>query len=220
MFILVIVLSFGASALVRSWLTRTYSTWSNVPNKAGLNGHSTARLILDRNGLQNVKLETSEGMLSDHYIPSQKRMRLSQEINQLPSVASLAVAAHECGHAIQDAEGYRLLKLKAVMMPFAAIGNQVGLVVSIGAGIIGNNLLLNTGLLLMLLGMLMPLLTLPIEFDASKRALQQLVELKLVDDQEYDGARSMLRAAAFTYVAGAASSTAIVALIAMRMIRR
>ncbi len=220
MFIVIIVLSFGASALVRNWMTRTYSTWSNIPNKAGINGHSTARLILDHNGLQKVSLETSEGILSDHYVPSQKLMRLSHEINQSPSVASLAVAAHECGHAIQDAEGYPWLKLKAVLMPFAAVGNQIGLVMAVGAGLVGSNFLLNLGLLLMLLGMMMPLLTLPIEFDASKRALQQLVSLKLVDEKEYDGAQSMLRAAAFTYVAGAASSTAILALIVMRMVRR
>jgi len=220
MFIVIIVLSFGASALVRNWMTRTYSTWSNIPNKAGINGHSTARLILDHNGLQKVSLETSEGILSDHYVPSQKLMRLSHEIIQSPSVASLAVAAHECGHAIQDAEGYPWLKLKAVLMPFAAVGNQIGLVMAVGAGLVGSNFLLNLGLLLMLLGMMMPLLTLPIEFDASKRALQQLVSLKLVDEKEYDGAQSMLRAAAFTYVAGAASSTAILALIVMRMVRR
>jgi len=220
MFIVIIVLSFGASALVRNWMTRTYSTWSNIPNKAGINGHSTARLILDHHGLQKVSLETSEGILSDHYVPSQKLMRLSHEIIQSPSVASLAVAAHECGHAIQDAEGYPWLKLKAVLMPFAAVGNQIGLVMAVGAGLVGSNFLLNLGLLLMLLGMMMPLLTLPIEFDASKRALQQLVSLKLVDEKEYDGAQSMLRAAAFTYVAGAASSTAILALIVMRMVRR
>lgn len=220
MFLLIIILSFVASTLVRTWMTRTYAKWSKITNKAGVNGHEVARHILDTNGLQKVTLEISEGQLSDHYIPSQKLMRLSQDINNHPSVASIAVAAHECGHAIQDKEGYAPLKLKALMMPMAAIGNQFGLILAVGAGMFGSTLLMNTGLLMMLLGMLMPLLTLPIEFDASKRALEELTQLKLVDQNEYNGAKSMLRAAAFTYVAGAASSTAVLGLILFRFVRR
>lgn len=220
MFILVIVLSFVASSLVRHWMTRTYGKWSQVPNRVGANGHSVARHILDTNGLTNVKLEVSEGMLTDHYIPSKKLMRLSTDINDQATVASIAVAAHECGHALQDKEGYRFLKLKALLMPAAAVGNQLGLVLTLGGGFFGNAMLMNAGLSMMLLGMAMPLLTLPIEFDASKRALQELDRLKMVDEQEYQGAKSMLTAAAFTYVAGAASSTAILALVMFRFFRR
>lgn len=220
MFLIVIVLSFVASLLVKTWMTRTYAKWSKIPNKAGLNGHTVARQILDSNNLQKVALEISEGQLSDHYIPSQKLMRLSQGINNEPSVASIAVAAHECGHAIQDKEGYSFLKLKAIMMPLAVLGNQFGLVLTIGASMLGNSLLMNTGLFMLLLGMLMPVLTLPIEFDASKRALEELTRLNMVDQNEYNGARSMLRAAAFTYVAGAASSMAILGLVLFRFVRR
>ncbi len=201
-------------------MTRTYNKWSKVTNKAGIDGHAVARHILDANDLQAVKLQVSEGMLSDHYVPSQKLIRLSQDINNAPSVASLAVAAHECGHAIQDKEGYGPLKLKAVLMPLAALGNQLGLLMAVGSALFGMPSLMNTGLLLMVLGMLMPLLTLPIEFDASKRALQELTRLNYVDENEYQGAKSMLNAAAFTYVAGAASSMAIVALILFRYVRR
>ena len=220
MFILIVILSFVASSLVRAWMTRTYSKWSSVENQAGVDGHTAARHILDSNQLSNVKLEISEGMLSDHYIPSQKMMRLSQDINNKPSIAALAVAAHECGHAIQDVEGYAPLKLKAVMMPIAALGNRFGIILTIGAGFMGSGVLMNTGLVMMLLGMFMPILTLPIEFDASKRALEQLTEHKLVNEQEYAGAKSMLTAAALTYVAGAASSMAIVGLLAMRFLKR
>lgn len=220
MFLAVIVVSFVASLLVKTWLTRTYEKWSKVPNKAGLNGHDAAQLILHSNQLPEVRLEVSEGQLTDHYIPSQKLMRLSQDINNQPTVASIAVAAHECGHAIQDKGDYRFLKLKAVMMPVAAIGNQFGLILTVGASVLGNSMLLNTGLLMMLTGMLMPVLTLPIEFDASRRALQQLTSLNLVDKKEYDGARSVLRAAAFTYVAGAASSMAILGLVLFRFVGR
>ena len=130
------------------------------------------------------------------------------------------MAAHECGHAIQDKEGYSPLKLKAVLMPLAAMGNQLGLLMAVGSAMFGMPSLMNTGLLLMLLGMLMPLLTLPIEFDASKRALQELTRLNYVDKNEYQGAKSMLNASACTYVAGAASSVAIVALILFRFVRR
>jgi Zn-dependent membrane protease YugP len=214
------LVSFGTSTLVRMWMTRTYNKWSKVTNKAGIDGHAVARHILDANDLQAVKLQVSEGMLSDHYVPSQKLIRLSQDINNAPSVASLAVAAHECGHAIQDKEGYGPLKLKAVLMPLAALGNQLGLLMAVGSALFGMPSLMNTGLLLMVLGMLMPLLTLPIEFDASKRALQELTRLNYVDENEYQGAKSMLNAAAFTYVAGAASSMAIVALILFRYVRR
>jgi Zn-dependent membrane protease YugP len=220
MFFLVIILSFGASALVRQWMTRTYAKWSKVPNRAGVNGHTVARKILDSHGLTQVKLEVSKGLLTDHYVPSQKLMRLSQDINDAPSVASIAVAAHECGHALQDKEGYGPLKLKAVMMPLAAAGNQFGLMLTLGAAMFGSPFLMNTGLFMMLLGMLMPLLTLPIEFDASKRALQVLTDMQLVNEQEYDGAKSMLKAAALTYVAGAASSAAIVGLIMFRFFKR
>ena len=220
MFIVIIVLSFVASALVRMWMTRTYNKWSTVQNTAGIDGHTAARHILDSNQLNNVKLEVSEGMLTDHYIPSQKLMRLSQDINNKPSIAALAVAAHECGHAIQDTQNYPPLKLKAVMMPIAALGNRFGLILTMGGAFMGSAFLLNGGLFMMLLGMLMPVLTLPIEFDASKRALEQLTKFNLVNEQEYAGAKSMLTAAALTYVAGAASSMAIVGLIAMRFLRR
>ncbi len=220
MIIIIVIASFLASMLVRSWMTRTYAVWSTVPNQANVDGFTAARNILDRNGLHDVKLDVSEGMLTDHYIPSLKMIRLSSDINSQPSVASAAVAAHECGHALQDAEGYKPLKAKAMLMPLANMGNQFGLILSLGGGIFSNPFLLNSGLLMMLLGMLMPLLTLPIEFDASKRALVQLTELDMLNDAQHQGAKSMLRAAALTYVAGAASSSAIVALVVMRLLKR
>lgn len=220
MFIAIIILSFVASSLVRAWMTRTYSKWNSVENHAGVNGHTVARQILDTNTLTNVKLEVSEGLLTDHYIPSQKLIRLSKDINNKPSIAALAVAAHEVGHALQDLEGYGPLKLKAVLMPAAALGNRFGLILAVGAGFIGSSLLMNAGMLMLLLGMLMPILTLPIEFDASKRALVELTKLNLVNEQEYAGAKSMLFAAALTYVAGAASSIAILGLLAMRFLKR
>ncbi len=220
MFILVGILSFALAGLVRWWMMRTYTKWSAVPNQVGASGESVARHILDSNGLQHVRLEVSKGKLSDHYIPSQDLMRLSTEVNNSPSVASLAVAAHEVGHAMQDAQNYGPLKAKAVMMPLAAAASQLGMLMVIGAGVLGITALLNIGMLLLAGGVLMQLLTLPIEFDASKRALNEIKRLNLVQDAEYDGAKQMLTAAALTYVAQAASSVAIGALMVMSVFRR
>jgi len=175
-------------------MTRTYGKWSSVENQAGIDGHKVARHILDNNQLGDVRLEVSEGML--------------------------AVAAHEVGHAIQDRVDYAPLKLKAVMMPVAAMGNRFGLILTLAAAFIGSGILMNIGLIMLLLGMLMPILTLPIEFDASKRALEELTKYNFVTEQEYAGAKSMLFAAALTYVAGAASSIAILGLLAMRFLKR
>jgi len=220
MFLIVIVLTFIASWLVRTWMMRTYDKWGAVQNAVGANGYQVARHILDTNDLQNVELEVSKGKLSDHYIPSKKLMRLSESINNDASVASIAVAAHECGHALQDKEGYSMLKLKAVMMPMAVLGNQFGLLLTVGGGLLGLPALANIGLACIGLGMLMPVLTLPIEFDASKRALEELQRLKLVDDKDYDGAKSMLVAAALTYVASAMSSMAIIGVFLLKFIKR
>jgi len=147
-------------------------------------------------------------------------MRLSESINNEASVASIAVAAHECGHALQDKEEYSMLKLKAAMMPMAVLGNQLGLLLTIGGGVLGSITIANAGLILIGIGVLMPVLTLPIEFDASKRALAELQRLNLVDEKDYDGAKSMLLAAALTYVASAVSSMALIGVFLLRFIKR
>lgn len=162
----------------------------------------------------------SQGQLSDHYVPAQKLLRLSESINYEKSVASIAVAAHEVGHALQDAQHYGPLTWKAKMMPAAVAGNNIGMMMAIGGGMLGSLLFVDIGMLLFALGILMPILTLPIEFDASKRALNQLQTLKLVDERDYDGAKSMLTAAALTYVAGAATSMLFVVFIAARFFGR
>lgn len=208
------------AAAVRWWMTQTYARWRKVPNAIGANGHTIARHILDSNGLQAVQLEVAPGTLSDHYIPSQDRLRLSEAVNNQASVASLAVAAHEVGHALQDFQEYKPMKLKAVLMPVAALSNNIGMGVMLLGIFNGSSQFVNTGMLMLFSGVFIQLLTLPIEFDASKRALQELVRLKLVDSKDLQGAKSMLRAAALTYVAGAASSFAFFAFILFKFIRR
>ncbi|MEE9333594.1 MAG: zinc metallopeptidase [Granulosicoccaceae bacterium] len=219
MFLIVGIASIGLSAIVSWWMKRTYAKWSSVPNKLGHTGESVARYILDTNNLQHVKMEISKGQLSDHYIPSQDLLRLSDSINNGKSIASIAVAAHEVGHAIQDGTEYSLLKLKAVLMPAAAMGNQFGVIGVIAGGMLGINLLVNLGLGMVFMGILIQLLTLPIEIDASKRALDELTRLNLVDESDYKGAKSMLTAAAFTYLASAATSSAYMAVFVSSMMR-
>lgn len=220
MIILLGILSFLGAGVVRWWMTQTYGKWKTVPNAIGANGHAIARHILDSNGLQTVQLEVSPGTLSDHYIPSQDRLRLSEPVNNEASVASLAVAAHEVGHALQDAHDYKPMRLKAYLMPLAALGNQAGIGLALLGTFNGSSGMVNIGMLLLCSGVVMQLLTLPIEFDASKRALHELERLKLVDEKDYAGAKSMLRAAALTYVAGAASSFAFVAFILLKFVKR
>lgn len=220
MFLLLAALAFGGSMLVRWWLNRTYSKWRQVPNAVGANGAQVARFILAKNNLQHVRLEASKGELSDHYVPSQDLLRLSEPIHAESTVAALAVAAHEVGHAIQDAENYPPLKWKASLMPMAMAGNNIGMMMALGGGLLGASAMVDMGLLLFAVALLMPVLTLPIEFDASKRALAELERAGLVDQRDYDGAKSMLTAAALTYVAGATTSLAMAAFILLRFIRR
>ncbi|MBX2885257.1 MAG: zinc metallopeptidase [Granulosicoccus sp.] len=214
------ILLFGSSWVVRWWMNRTYARWKAVPNSAGATGEQVARHILSSNNLHHVQMEVSPGQLSDHYVPAQKLLRLSESINNEKSVASAAVAAHECGHALQDAQHYGPLTWKARMMPAAVAGNNMGMLLAVGGGMLGSSTLVDFGMLLFALGILMPVLTLPIEFDASKRALAQLQALNLVDEKDYDGAKSMLTAAALTYVAGAATSMIFLVIIMARFMGR
>jgi len=219
MFLIVGILSIVLASAVQWWMKKTYAKWGAVPNRLGHNGETVARYILDQNNLQHVRLEVSKGQLSDHYIPSQDLLRLSEAINNNASVASLAVAAHEVGHAIQDGTGYSLLKLKAVLMPIAAIGNQLGVAGIIFGGMLGSGFIVNAGMVMIFSGVAIQLLTLPIEIDASKRALNELTRLNLVDQADYDGAKSMLRATAFTYPASAATSSAYLAIFISSIMR-
>ena len=219
MFLIIGIVSIALAGIVQWWMKKTYTRWSLVPNKLGHSGEAVARYILDSNNLQHVNMEISEGQLSDHYIPSQDLLRLSESINNDTSVASIAVAAHECGHAIQDGTGYSLLKLKAVLMPLAAIGNQFGIVGIVVGGMLGSSFMIDAGMVMLFTGVGIQLLTLPIEIDASKRALKELTRLNLVDQADYDGAKSMLTAAAFTYLAGAATSSAYLAVFISSLMR-
>lgn len=203
------------SLAVKRKLLVTYSRWDSVSNASGLNGAQVARLILDQNQLQSVSVSPGTGTLSDHYDPGSKHIQLSRDNYVHKSVAAIAVAAHECGHAIQDAEDYRPMKWRNAAIPLIQLGGRYGIPLAIVGGMVGINLLVQIGILVYAMSILITFLVLPVEFNASKRALQQLEHLKITSSDGQDGAREVLRAAALTYVAGVASSAGYLVFIAI-----
>ncbi len=191
---------------IRQKLKSTYSRWSRVRSVTGEPGGRVARTILDANGLQSVPVEPVQGQLTDHYDPRNKHVRLARDNFVGNSVAATAVAAHECGHALQDADDYRPMEFRTAMVPVANAGARFGLPLAVAGSFFGSNAMVQIGILGYAGAMLLTFLTLPVEFNASKRALRQLDKLGLISADGQEGAREVLRAAAMTYVAGVASS--------------
>lgn len=197
------VLSMIASAQVNG----TFNRYSRVRSMSGMTGAQTARRILDQNGLYNVKVEHINGNLTDHYDPRSKVLRLSDATYSATSVAAIGVAAHECGHAVQDNEGYEPLRIRSKLAPAANFGSRFGLPIFMMGLIFGmNEILMQIGIWVFLLAVLFQLITLPVEFDASRRALAMLTDYGILGNQEVEGSRKVLKAAAMTYVAAAAAA--------------
>lgn len=204
------IAAFLASLAIQSWLRNTYRTWMQRGNTAGLSGADVARAILQANGIDGVRVEAVPGELTDHYDPRAKVVRLSEGNYRSASVAGMAVAAHETGHAIQHARAFAPLAWRTAILPAANLGSRFGpmlAIVGLFLGVAGKPLL-TIGIVLFAAAVLFHLVTLPVEFDASRRALVQLRTLGLVTDTDRGGARQVLTAAAMTYVAAAATSIA------------
>ncbi len=189
-----------------------FRKYSQIPTQSGLNGAETARRLLARGGMPNVTVESAEGMLSDHYDPREKALRLSEDVYNLPSIASVGVAAHEAGHALQDKTGYVPLQLRSFMVPAVSIGSNIGPILFI-AGLFLSRILGSLGTTLAWAGIMMfaatalfALITLPVEFDASRRAKELLVSQGILSSAEMVGVNAVLNAAALTYVAAAAQA--------------
>ncbi len=204
------IVAFIASMAVSGWLRSTYNRWSKVANSSGLTGRQVAEAILQANNVANVRVEATKGQLSDHYDPRNRVVRLSEGIYDKASVAGMAVAAHEVGHAIQHARAYAPLAWRSAIAPVAGIGSQFGIMLAAFGLILGSggSALLQIGIILFSAAVLFQVVTLPVEFDASRRALSQLNKLGLVTSRDSAGARSVLTAAAMTYVAAAATAIA------------
>jgi Zn-dependent membrane protease YugP len=194
---------------VQGWLRRTFAVNSQKPVASGKSGADVAREILDRNGLQNVPVQPSKaGPLSDHYDPRVRGVFLSEPVFAGRSVAATAVAAHEVGHAIQHATAYVPMTLRAAVWPLAAFGSRAWLFLLIAGVIFQFTGLITIALIVFGFAVLFQFVTLPVEFNASRRAAAQLKDLGLVNDGEAAGVRKTLSAAAMTYVAGALASVA------------
>lgn len=200
--IISIVLTLGAQIYVSS----SYKKYSKIRNTKNMNGATAARILLDKNGLNNVGVEEIGGHLSDHYDPRTKTVRLSTKVYNEPSVASVAVACHECGHAIQDKDNYFFLRIRSSIVPFANVASYLGyfaILIGCFTGILD---LILVGIIAEMVILLFQLVTLPVEINASIRALKQIKETNILENKEYKGGRVMLTAAALTYVASLATT--------------
>ena len=192
--------------LAQAFISISYKKYKKVKNASKITGAEMARSILDRNGLTSVSVQEVAGDLTDHYDPRTKVVRLSSEIYGGTSVASISVAAHECGHAIQDSVGYTMMRIRSMLVPVVNISSYAGYIaITIGL-LAGLTKLIWAGIYFELAILLFQLVTLPVEIDASKRGLKELKESGKVEDTEYSGSKVMLISAASTYVASLATT--------------
>jgi len=197
-----LVITVGAQILVNS----TYGKYKKIDNRSKLSGGEAARKILDKNGLEKVYVVETRGTLTDHYDPSRKVIRLSSDVFHGETIASVAIAAHECGHAIQDKDNYTFMRIRAFLVPIVNFSTYAGYIAIVLGCIMSMLNLIWVGILLEAMILVFQLVTLPVEFDASNRAMEEIKNLKLLDEQERDGGKSVLTSAAMTYVASVAAA--------------
>ncbi|MDD5309962.1 MAG: zinc metallopeptidase [Deltaproteobacteria bacterium] len=189
----------------------TFARYREVESFRRMTGAQTAREILRRNNLNDVQVLEADGMLSDHYDPRTRTVRLSPEVYRVPSIASVAVAAHEVGHALQHAQAYGPMVLRSMAVPVAQLGSFAPWIIMIGGFLLHMTALVYVGVILFTAVVLFQIITLPVELNASTRAREQLESMAMVSNSEMAGVRKVLSAAAMTYVAGAL--TAILTLL-------
>ncbi|WP_078596899.1 zinc metallopeptidase [Evansella clarkii] len=181
----------------------TYQKYSQVASSSGMAGAEVARKILDDNGLYDVTVEPVKGQLTDHYDPRKKAVRLSEQNYYGNSVAGAAVAAHEVGHAIQDAEGYAFLRFRHALVPVANFGSNISFFLILAGIFMGATNMFLAGIIFMSAAVLFQVITLPVEFNASNRAMEQVVSVGVIRNEEERETKKVLNAAALTYVAAA-----------------
>ncbi len=204
--LLIIILMLIIPAIAQLFVTISFSKYKQIENEEKITGFEVARKILDANGLKNIYVVETKGNLTDHYDPKRKVVRLSTDIYKGTTVASIAVAAHECGHALQDKDGYLYMRIRSMIVPIVNFATSISyFIIFLGLFLESINLVW-LGILLVGTGLVFQLVTLPVEINASARAKKIINELKLADQNEQDGVANMLMAAASTYVAGVLSS--------------
>ena len=207
----------------QSKVNSNFRRYSNVRNARNMTGAEAARRMLDANGLRNVQIEQVRGSLTDHFDPRKRVLRLSQSVYGVNSIAAVSVACHEAGHAVQHAESYKPLKIRNSIVPLVNFASSLtwplvilGIVLLANGSYMGD-LLFNIGVITMLAVILFHTVTLPVEFNASSRALKQMDELGIITEEENTGANKVLKAAAMTYVAALATAIAnLLRILAMR----
>ena len=203
-------------------VTSNFKKYSQVASSRGLTGAEAARMVLDGAGLYKVGIEIGGGRLSDHYDPRTRALTLSPEVGNSNSLAALGVAAHEAGHALQHAQAYAAFRVRSALVPVANIGSNLGIIIFIVGMIFGASQgvpwLMNVGLVLFSAAVLFTLVTLPVEFNASNRAMKELTNKSILVGAELEGAKKVLSAAALTYVA--AALTAVLTLLRLFLISR
>jgi hypothetical protein len=194
-------------AIYAQWQVRTaYQKYSRVPNERGISGYQAAQELLNANGLYGIDIEGVPGNLSDHYDPKGKVLRLSPDVANGRSIASMAIVAHEVGHAVQDKQGYAMMRFRSTLVPAANLGSTLGIWLAFGGLVFRLSGLAWLGVALFSAAVLFTLVTLPVELNASSRALTMLRQTNLLSQHDLKGAKSVLRAAALTYVAALAQA--------------
>lgn len=200
------ILGLVLTAIASAGVNSTFSKYNKVRCRAGLTGAEAASRVLHSAGIYDVRIERVSGKLTDHYDPRSRVLRLSDSTYASDSIAAVCVAAHECGHAIQDQKQYGPLVLRSTLVPAANFGSQLSWPVFLAGLVLSIQPLVTAGIVLFCLAVLFQLVTLPVEFNASSRALKILDTTGMLGEQEMTGAKKVLRAAAMTYVAALASS--------------
>ena len=217
---------FALSFYVQNQLKSKFKKFSKQPLSANLTGKEVAEKMLNDHGIYDVKIISVKGQLSDHYNPQKKTVNLSESVYSKSNTAAVAVAAHECGHAVQHAKGYEWLKMRSILVPMVGVSSNLGIYIILGGAILmqsspvlGGNLV-SIGILGFAIGTLFSLVTLPVEFDASKRAIYWLERKRIVNQRELIQSKEALNWAAGTYVVAALASIANLVYLWFRFGRR
>lgn len=192
--------------LAQLYIMATYKKYLKVDSKGNISGFEVARKILDANNLKDIHIVATSGTLTDHYDPSREVIRLSNDIFEKNSISSVAVAAHECGHALQKKDGYLLMKVRTFLVPIVNFSSKIAYVLLIIGFLLEFAGLVEIAIILMGTGVLFQLVTLPVEINASRRAKKELIRLNIITSEEESKVKNVLVAAALTYVAGLLSS--------------
>lgn len=210
-YILVMILGAVISGIAALWVKRSYSKFSKVASRSGMTGAQVARQILDQNGLQHVRVEPVAGQLTDHYDPRGKVVRLSEGNYSKSSIAGISVAAHECGHAIQDAQGYAPMKMRSGLFPVVNFASQLWFPLFLVGIFMGGQLFIQLAIIAFIAVLAFHVVTLPVEINASTRAYGILTRYGMLSRDEASGTKRVLSAAAFTYIAAALTSLLMLA---------